>query len=526
MRNLFLALFLSFCIPLFPTLAPATVVFDGSEDRYVGNGSATAYTYNFKILSSADIKVLVNGVVQTLSTHYSVSGVGASNGGTVTFVTAPANGLPVTLMRNQPVSQLTNYTANSAYNALTVMRDFDKQTMVGQMLAERAQRTLLLGEKSTYSALTIPDPVSGNFVRWKSDLTGLENVTLVNIVGTGLSSGQVAFGAGTTTPLVGSEAFKFANNRLTITTPTPSYDLLSNAHSASQYINLGAVTSITDTKAVDGMLIEGTLATTTSGAAQRNLTGIYVRLTDSDNGDGDHRVRGILVNVDTTATAGTFSHILRGIHAHAAAVGTSDANINAILGQVTTIATTPALQAYSFSATQTGTAGLAVGYSLGGGDWAAGLDFATFPTTISDAALILKAGATTGKIRWNDANSSYIRVGATSGQIESNALRLALTTPGSGLSIGVIPAATGDIRLATGVTIKSRNSGDSADIVIADTGSDQVNIGNTGSVLQFRGTLSINAAATINATKTVRAAGGASDCTLIFSHGLLTGGSC
>jgi hypothetical protein len=30
----------------------------------------------------------------------------------------------------------------------------------------------------------------------------------------------------------------------------------------------------------------------------------------------------------------------------------------------------------------------------------------------------------------------------------------------------------------------------------------------------------------ISATKTVRASGGASDCTLIFTKGLLTGGSC
>ena len=59
------------------------------KDSYTGNGSTSAFTYNFKIADDDDIQVIIraaNGTetVKTKTTHYTVSGVG-NNSGTVTF---------------------------------------------------------------------------------------------------------------------------------------------------------------------------------------------------------------------------------------------------------------------------------------------------------------------------------------------------------------------------------------------------------------------------------------------------------
>ncbi len=50
--------------------------------------------------------------------------------------------------------------------------------------------------------------------------------------------------------------------------------------------------------------------------------------------------------------------------------------------------------------------------------------------------------------------------------------------------------------------------------------------GNTTLSASATGVLQVNGTPVLSVTKTVRAAGGASDCTLIFTAGLLTGGSC
>ena len=52
---------------------------------YLGDSVQVAFPYDFKILLEGDLEVYVAGVLQTLSTHYTVSGVLDPAGGNVTF---------------------------------------------------------------------------------------------------------------------------------------------------------------------------------------------------------------------------------------------------------------------------------------------------------------------------------------------------------------------------------------------------------------------------------------------------------
>ncbi len=56
---------------------------------YTGNGSTKIFAYTFKIFKDSELEVQVDGVIQTITTHYTVSGAGDAGGGNVTFVTAP-----------------------------------------------------------------------------------------------------------------------------------------------------------------------------------------------------------------------------------------------------------------------------------------------------------------------------------------------------------------------------------------------------------------------------------------------------
>lgn len=111
-----------------------------SANRSFGNGSATVFPYTFEIASSSEIEVLVDSTVKQLTTDYTVSGVGNSGGGNVTFVTAPANGTTVTRLRKQPAQQLSIYTPREAFPASRIESDLDKCWMAIQQTRETLSR--------------------------------------------------------------------------------------------------------------------------------------------------------------------------------------------------------------------------------------------------------------------------------------------------------------------------------------------------------------------------------------------------
>jgi len=192
-----------------------------ARDEYVGNGSTTAFTYSFRILTTADIQVLSDGVVQTLTTDYTVSGAGDSGGGTVTYVTAPASAVAVTLIRLQKIEQQTDYITNQTFasRAEIIEKDLDKAIMGLQQQDERLNRALSLTVQSTKTAITMPDPVAGQFLKWNTALSGLDNTVLSSLIAGAISSGldnQIAVYDAAGTSLEGDANFTWDGTSLTV----------------------------------------------------------------------------------------------------------------------------------------------------------------------------------------------------------------------------------------------------------------------------------------------------------------------
>lgn len=99
---------------------------------HVGNGVTTSFAYGFKLLDQADIQVTVDGVVKTLTTDYTVTGVGVDAGGTIAFVVAPASLTAIALARRVTVQRLTDYQYSGDFQSPTVNRDFDRIVMMLQ----------------------------------------------------------------------------------------------------------------------------------------------------------------------------------------------------------------------------------------------------------------------------------------------------------------------------------------------------------------------------------------------------------
>lgn len=121
------------------------------KNSYSGNGSTTAFAYNFRVFASSELKVYIRSSTgtETLksagtgSTNYAVTGVGAASGGTVTFVTAPASGETVVLLRDTGLTQNTDYLENDSFPANSHEEALDRLTHIVQELDEEVQRSVI-----------------------------------------------------------------------------------------------------------------------------------------------------------------------------------------------------------------------------------------------------------------------------------------------------------------------------------------------------------------------------------------------
>lgn len=158
-----------------------TVSSSTSRIEYTGDAVTTAFSFPYYFLANGDLKVYLDGVLQTITTHYTVAGAGVGAGGTVTFVTAPPNGDVVVIYREVAITQSVDYTPNDPFPANTHEQALDRLTMIAQQLDEEAGRALALPSTSTYSDLTLPDPQANYYLQWKADLSGLQNVATVSV---------------------------------------------------------------------------------------------------------------------------------------------------------------------------------------------------------------------------------------------------------------------------------------------------------------------------------------------------------
>jgi hypothetical protein len=108
-----------------------TVAVQTPFNSYTANGVTTVFAFAFAVLQSSDLVVQTvdsagNATTKTLGADYTVSGVGAGSGGTVTFLSAPANGLTVKVFRSSLLARSTDYQNNGDLLAAILNVDLDR----------------------------------------------------------------------------------------------------------------------------------------------------------------------------------------------------------------------------------------------------------------------------------------------------------------------------------------------------------------------------------------------------------------
>lgn len=152
------------------------------RNQYTANGSNTVFAYTFKIFAEGDIAVLVDGVLKTITTHYTVSGVGSGSGGNITFLTAPSNGAVVTIRRNEPLTQEIDYVENDDFPAVAHEEGLDRSVIRDQTLQEQIDRCVKVADGSAVTELTFADPTgnAGYFLRVNATEDGYDYQSVVS----------------------------------------------------------------------------------------------------------------------------------------------------------------------------------------------------------------------------------------------------------------------------------------------------------------------------------------------------------
>ena len=134
-----------------------TVSSTTTKNSYSGDGSTTVFAYTFKIFDEADVTVILRATdgtetTQTISTNYTVSGVGNAGGGNVTFTTAPTSSQTVVLIRETSRTQNTDYTPNDPFPAESHEDALDKLTFMVQELEEELGRSIKVSKTNTITS--------------------------------------------------------------------------------------------------------------------------------------------------------------------------------------------------------------------------------------------------------------------------------------------------------------------------------------------------------------------------------------
>ncbi len=136
-----------------------TVSSTNTKRQFNGDGSTAAFAYNFKIFAEADMQVIVRSsagteTVKTLTTHFTISGVGETSGGTVTFTSGniPASGETITLRRAKSIAQELDLVANDPFPAANLEDQLDKLTHLILQNNEELGRAIKLSRTNTMTS--------------------------------------------------------------------------------------------------------------------------------------------------------------------------------------------------------------------------------------------------------------------------------------------------------------------------------------------------------------------------------------
>ena len=114
--------------------------------QYTATSSQTVFSVPFEFFSNADLKVYIGETLKTLTTHYTVTGAGVTGGGSITLTSGATAGQVVTIVRDIPVSRVTDFPLSGPFVVDDLNTELDRLTAIAQQLETKLTRTVRLDD--------------------------------------------------------------------------------------------------------------------------------------------------------------------------------------------------------------------------------------------------------------------------------------------------------------------------------------------------------------------------------------------
>jgi len=162
-----------------------TIENSNNRDRLTSDGIIVDFDFTFKIYDDTQIEVYTidnddAATIKTLTTDYTVAISTTTEGGTVTYVTSPADTYEVLMIRAIPYTQSADIPVNEGFSEVIIENALDRLAIQIQQINDIISKTIRIEDTSSVTGLTFGDPESEKLIRWKDDLSGFENILLTD----------------------------------------------------------------------------------------------------------------------------------------------------------------------------------------------------------------------------------------------------------------------------------------------------------------------------------------------------------
>lgn len=148
-----------------------------------GNGATLVFSFGFKIFETTQLyvyKILTSTGAVTgpliLNTDYTVQISSVSEGGTVTFVVAPASGYQVFIKRLVPYTQAAVIPSEGVFPGKQFENQLDLTTMMVIQIKESVDRAIQMPATFSGTIPVLPTPVDGYAIGWDGTTGTMKNV--------------------------------------------------------------------------------------------------------------------------------------------------------------------------------------------------------------------------------------------------------------------------------------------------------------------------------------------------------------
>jgi hypothetical protein len=315
-----------------------------AQVSYTGNGSTTQYSITFPYIDVTHVKAYLNG---TLTSAYTISS------STLTFTTAPANGVVIRIERETPNdNRLVDFTDGSVLTEQDLDRSADQNFYIAQEITDDSASKLGLDTDDKYNAQSkviknLASPVADTDAVNKAFIsTNLPNINTVAGISGAVTT--VAGISGNVTTVAGNNAnvSTVATNIASVNTvATNIADVITVANDLNEAISEIETTANDLNEAVSEIDTVGTNIASVQ-AVGTDIANVNTVATDIANVNtvatdiaNVNTVGGAIANVNTVAGANANITTVANANANINTVATDIANVNLVGGSIANVNT-------------------------------------------------------------------------------------------------------------------------------------------------------------------------------------------